>query len=163
MAGRYASGTDVTSAKSRTDIEREFERYGAAAFAYGWDSGSATIMFEAEDRRFLLRIPLPDPKAPEFTMSSHKLSYMRYPLAPDAARKRYEQAVRQRWRAVLLIVKAKLEAVASGITTLEQEFYAHILLPDGSTVGESTRAAIAMAYRDEQMPALLPGSAASRD
>ena len=158
MAGRYASTTDVTSAKSRADIEHEFERYGATAFAYGWDSGAATIGFEAEGRRFLLRIPLPDPADAEFTMSRHANKYARYRLSDEAARERYDQAVRQRWRAVLLIIKAKLEAVASHITTLEQEFYAHILLPDGRTVSEATAPAIATAYRTGTMPALLPGS-----
>ena len=43
----------------------------------------------------------------------------------------WEQVCRQRWRALLLIIRAKLEAVASGITTLENEFLANIVLPDG--------------------------------
>jgi hypothetical protein len=37
---------------------------------------------------------------------------------------------------LLLIIRAKLEAVESGITTLESEFLANILLPDGGTVGQ---------------------------
>jgi hypothetical protein len=163
MAGKYAAGTEVSSAKSRTDIEHEFERYGAAAFAYGWERGSATIFFEAEGRKFLLRIPLPDPTSEEFTRSRHQHSYRRYELTPEAARGRYEQAVRQRWRAVLLIVKAKLEAVAAGITTVEQEFYAHLLLPNGQTVAEATRERIALAYQSGHVPALLPGPAPRDD
>jgi len=158
MAGRYASTTEVTSAKSRSDIEAELERYGATAFAYGWDGTSATLVFEAEHRRFLLRIPLPDPKSDEYTRSRHANSWQRYELTPEAARQRYEQAVRQRWRAVLLIIKAKLEAVASGITTLEDEFYANILMPDGRTVSDHTRAAIGQAYETNELPALMPGS-----
>ena len=47
-----------------------------------------------------------------------------------------EQACRQRCRALLLIIRAKLEAVESGMTTLESEFLANILLPDGGTVGQ---------------------------
>lgn len=51
-----------------------------------------------------------------------------------AATKEYEQAGRQRWRALALVIKAKLEAVGTGIVTFEEEFLAHIVLPSGRTV-----------------------------
>ena len=51
-----------------------------------------------------------------------------------AQRSAWEQACRQRWRALLLIIRAKLEAVESGITTLESEFLANVMLPGGGTV-----------------------------
>lgn len=57
----------------------------------------------------------------------------------DAAEKAWEQATRQRWRALHLVVKAKLEAVESGITVFDDEFLAHIVLPDGGTVGRWMR------------------------
>jgi hypothetical protein len=47
-----------------------------------------------------------------------------------------EAAARQRWRAVVLVVKAKLEAVESGISTLEAEFLANIVTESGRTIGE---------------------------
>lgn len=66
----------------------------------------------------------------------------RFQMTPGGRRRRsaeqmlaeYEKATRQRWRALALVIKAKLEAVASGITEFEQEFLAHIVLPDGRTV-----------------------------
>ncbi len=75
--------------------------------------------------------------------------------SPEAARQAWEQACRQRWRALVLVVKAKLEAVETGITTFEQEFMAHIVLPDGKTVGERVRGAIAQAYATGKTPRLL--------
>ena len=48
----------------------------------------------------------------------------------------WEQACRQRWRALLLIIRAKLEAAEAGISTLETEFLANIVLPDGRTAGQ---------------------------
>ena len=49
----------------------------------------------------------------------------------------YDQACRQRWRALLLVIKAKLEAVTAGISTIETEFLANIVLPDNTIcVGE---------------------------
>ena len=37
-------------------------------------------------------------------------------------------------RTLLPIILAKLEAVESGITTLESQFLANVVLPDGGTV-----------------------------
>jgi hypothetical protein len=48
----------------------------------------------------------------------------------------WEQACRSRWRALLLCIKAKLEACAVGITTFDSEFLAHIVTGDGRTVAE---------------------------
>ena len=55
-----------------------------------------------------------------------------------------------------MIVKAKLEAVASGVSILDDEFMAHIVMPDGRTVSEHVRPRIAEAYESGDTPALLP-------
>ena len=71
----------------------------------------------------------------------------------------YDKAIRQRWRALALIVKAKLEAVESGIfgeDTFQKEFMGHIVLPDGSTVGDTVLPMINIAYETGKMPKLLP-------
>lgn len=52
-------------------------------------------------------------------------------------------------------MKAKLEAVAAGISTIEQEFLAWVVMPDGSTVGELAIPAIAESYRTGRTPNLL--------
>lgn len=41
--------------------------------------------------------------------------------------KEWEQACRQAWRALALVIKAKLEAVDAGIVTFEEEFMAQIV------------------------------------
>lgn len=151
---QYADRTEVTSDRSRAEIERTLRRYGAASFAYGWDQHSANIMFEIADRRILFRLPMPNPTEPRFTRTPTGKD-----RSPSAAEAAFEQAVRQRWRALALVIKAKLEAVAAGITTVEQEFLAHIVMPDGRTVGEHARPAIASAYETGEMPPMLPGGA----
>jgi hypothetical protein len=75
----------------------------------------------------------------------------------------YEQACRQRWRALLLIVKAKLEAVTAGISTVEREFLPDVVLPNGATVGEWVGPQIATVYARHEMPALLPGGSTHDD
>jgi excisionase family DNA binding protein len=41
--------------------------------------------------------------------------------APSVALRHWEQACKARWRALLLVIRAKLEAVACGISTVEDE------------------------------------------
>ena len=63
-----------------------------------------------------------------------------------------------RWRALLLVIKAKLEAVTAGISTIETEFLANIVLPDNTTAGEWMLPQIDRAYRSGEMPPLLPAA-----
>ena len=71
--------------------------------------------------------------------------------------KLWEQATRQRWRALALVIKAKMEAVESGISEFEDEFMSNIVMPDGKTVAEHARPLIESAYRSGKVTALLPG------
>ena len=107
-------------------------------------------MREVFDRRVRFILPLPDRQAKEFT------HHERGPRTADAAERLYEQAIRQRWRALALVIKAKLEAVESGISEFEDEFLANIMLPTGETVGEWIRPQIAESYLTRTMPPMLP-------
>lgn len=75
--------------------------------------------------------------------------------APSNANTSGREVVAWRWRALALVIKAKLEAVAAGITTIEDEFLAHTVLPDGQTVGEFMQPQIAIAYERGSMPTTL--------
>lgn len=151
---RYAERTEVSSDRSRAEIERTLRRYSATSFAYGWDAERASVMFDLDNRRIRFLLPMPDPKDPAFVLTA--TGRIR---SDAAAEKEYEQAVRQRWRALALVIKAKLEAVEAQISTVEDEFLAHIVLPDGSTVGDWATPQLALAYERSEMPALLPGGA----
>ena len=58
----------------------------------------------------------------------------------------------------MLVIKAKLEAVTAGISTIETEFLANIVLPDNTTAGEWMLPQIDRAYRTGEMPPLLPAA-----
>jgi len=152
MATRYAADTAVRSEQSRIEIERTLKRYGATAFMYFEDGGRAAIAFRAYDRMVKFLLPLPDLTSREFTHTPEK-GLLR---SPEKQADAYEQAIRQRWRALALVVKAKLEAVAAGISIFEDEFMANIVLPDGKTVSDFMRPQIAIAYESGGMPPLLP-------
>ncbi len=146
----YASKTEVSSERSRMEIERTLTRYGADQFMYGWQNEAAILGFRMQNRMVRFILPMPDPNDRKYTHHS------RGKRTPEAARKEYEQATRQRWRALSLVVKAKLEAVESQITTFEEEFMAQIVLPNGQTVAEQALPRIRQAYETGDMPNLLP-------
>lgn len=154
---RYAETTSVSSEASRGEIERTLSRYGASSFMYGWDQDKAIVGFIAHDRLVRFELPLPERGAREFTHTEAK-GLRRSPAAAEAA---YEQAVKQRWRALALVIKAKLEAVAAGIVTFEQEFGMHYMLPSGQTVNQWLSPQLERVYEGGGMPALLPAAAGS--
>ena len=153
MAGRYAAQTEVSSDRSRAEIERTLRKYGATAFAYGWEGNMAQVGFKLAARQIKFQLPLPDPGSDEFTLTPTGRE-----RSGKAAEDAYEQAVRQRWRALALVIKAKLEAVEAGISTVEREFLDAIMLPDGRTVGDWLGPQLGVVYAQQAMPALLPGS-----
>jgi hypothetical protein len=136
----YAEGTTVSPERSQAEIAELLRKYGAAGFSYGWDNGKAQVAFKAHDRIVRFTLPLPDPNDRAFAVSA-------------SGRKRdagaaYEAEIRRRWRALALAIKAKLECVSTGITTFEDEFMAHIVLPDGRTVSEHVSPRIEQAYSE---------------
>ena len=146
---RYAEGTTVTSAKSKAEIEATLGRYGADQFIYGWMEDQAVVGFRMHERQIKFVLPLPG--VADFTETPTGRA-----RSIDAQRTEYEKATRQRWRALALVIKAKLEAVESGITEFDDEFMAHIVLPSGETVGSWMKPQIAIAYDSGDMPPLLP-------
>lgn len=133
---RYAQGTDVPVSKTRGEIEALLTKHGAAQILSGIDreKRSGFIGFTLHGRQY--RIPLLA-RAPQ------------HGCRPD-------QVEREQWRCLLLVIKAKLEFIASGLTTAQTEFMAHVVLPDGSTVGESIEPRLVAAYASGEVRALLP-------
>lgn len=152
---RYAAGTDVSVDRSKAEIEAILRRYGAEQFVSGWSADQALIGFSiATDSsirqvRFGLSMPRRTDKAFTGTDTGRDQS-------ASAAEKAWEQACRQRWRALAPAIKAKLEAVDSGISEFEDEFMANIVMSDGRSVSEHVRPWIADAYATGNMQALLP-------
>jgi hypothetical protein len=122
----YARNTHVPPEKTRAEIERVVKKYGAKGFASAWQGDAVRIEFLCRDRH--IRMTMIEPAA--------------------------MQPARSKWRSLLLLVKAKLEAVDAKITTFEEAFLGDIVMPDGRTVWESTREPIKIAY-DKKEPANL--------
>lgn len=156
--GKYAENTAVSSSRSRDEIERTLTRYGATQFAYAWQEGRALIGFVMNGKQVRLILPLPERDSREFTHTKER----GLKRTPEQQAQAYEQAVRQKWRALALVIKAKLEAVDAGISIFEQEFFYDIVLPNGQTVGEYTLPQVEESYQSGIMPPMLPALGSER-
>ena len=145
---RYANETAVPAERSRMEIEATLRKYKASHFGYATGPTGARVMFVIEDRHIRFDLPLPDRNLREFTHTPQRDT----PRSLEAWTAAWEQACRQRWRALALVIKAKLEAVDTGITTVEDEFLAQTVMPDGTTMGEWAKPQIDEAYRLGHMP-----------
>ena len=145
----YAKGTRVPIARTREHIEGVPQRYGADKFLYFNEGHRAVIAFAMQNRN--IRLALEMPAYDEFAYTA-----TRRRRAAEAQKAAHEQACRERWRSLLPLITAKLEGVASGISTLETEFLAHIALPSGETVGDWMLPQIEQTYSSQQMPPMLP-------
>jgi hypothetical protein len=153
---KFAESTDVPVSRTRAELEDLLSRYGATATAIFNSRDSAAVAFEMHDRKVVLKLKLPDPTEREFThgrINQHAGDKL---LTPEQARARHEKACRRKWRALLLAVKAKLVAVDDGIETFEEAFMAHVVMPDGWSVGDHIKPRIASAYKEHTMVPLLP-------
>lgn len=129
---RYASQTSVSVERSRAEIESLLRKHGAAGFAYAWQESSARIEFLMENRHLRFELALPPQTDPAFARTPGGRRMRR----PEDRERAWEQACRASWRALLLIIKAKLEAIAIGVSVFEQEFLAFIVTKDGRTVAD---------------------------
>lgn len=161
---RYAEGTEVSVEKSKSEIERTLMRYGADQFMSAWDKdkGVAIVGFRVGRRYVQIQLPMPDPRGEEFTkrkqISRSGNEYV-YDRTEGEASRLWEQAQRQRWRALGLVIKAKLEAIDVGIATFDDEFLAYTMMPNGQTVGRWAQPQLEEAYATGKMPPMLPAFA----
>ena len=126
---RYANGTSVPIDRSKAEIERTLTRYGAEKFAYMSEQDRAQIAFQFKGRAIRMKLDLPRPN--DFAKTEKGR-----PRPPAAQVSECDKAIRQKWRALLLVIKAKLEAIEAGVSTFETEWLPWVVLPNGRTVAE---------------------------
>src|SRR5262245_58827441 len=117
----YAQDTSVPVERSRQEIERLLIKHGAKDRGQTTGEKECSIFFRAHGRNVLFRLPMPDARWRRTNAKGLQL----YTSDRDRA-----QEERRRWRALCLVIKAKLESVASGIEVFEDAFLAQIMLPN---------------------------------
>lgn len=149
---KYAQNTTVSTDKSVSEIRNVLKRYGATGFAFMEDPGCAQIAFEMKGRRVRFKVPMPDPAQHAEVRVSQ---YRKRKRTPEELRVSLDKVTKQLYRALLLVVKAKLESVESGIETFDQAFMAHLILPSGQTVSEWMDPQRNQIWLNGKMPPLL--------
>jgi len=150
MGGKFATSTTVSVEKTQSEIKDKLRKYGVLWFGIAEQPDKGTVQFEFNGLRLQMDIPLPDPAGPEFTVTDTGRA-----RSEGAAWKEYEQAVKSRWRALLLTIRAKLEAVEVGISTVEKEFLAYVIMGNGQPLGEQLVPMLIEAAQAGRMPKQL--------
>jgi hypothetical protein len=132
----YAHGTKVPADRTRSEIELLLEKNGAVGSMFGTVHGQALVAFEMRDRRLKFTVPMP-------TVSRR-----------DSEQK-VKAEIRRRWRALLLVLKAKLEAVRSGVVEFDVEFLPFIVVRGNETIGEQIVPQLAETLAGGKLPPLL--------
>ena len=145
----YAKDTTVSPEQSQVEIQKILKRYGATAFMFAQDDEIAAVFieFKLKDRRVRFALPLPQPVTRNkagATMSQAQIKVA------------HEKAIRQRWRALVITIKAKLEIIELGITTLEEEFLPFIVVGDNQTVGDWLKPQLKELYEAGAVLPMLP-------
>lgn len=136
----YAKGTTVSVSSSQMEIAKTLERYQVHTYSFGARPGLAMVEFELSLLPIRVAVPLPGKPARQKGPS------------PETGRTvdlwtRWEQDVRECWRALLLLIKANLEAIERGIVKPEEAFMAYLITNDGRTLGD----VVLPAYRENHL------------
>lgn len=155
----YAEGTSVSVAKSREEIEALLLKKKAGRIGVVLESSCAIVGWSMEHRHVRFTLPLPNPDDKRFRFKDHTQAHPFQKRTQADVERLYEQECREKWRGLLLTIKAKLVSVENGVESFEQAFLAHLVLPGGDTVGQRALPALAEAYRTGKTPPLLgPGA-----
>jgi hypothetical protein len=131
----YAQGTEVPVSKTQIEISNLLTRAGAKEFAVALAAGKGAVQFVLNDRRVRFTVLAASPEDP--VMRKQALAPRTYGTpSPERLRLVVEREDRRRWRVLLLAIKAKLEIVASGISSFDEEFLAHVVVNSGQTLYE---------------------------
>jgi hypothetical protein len=141
----YASGTTVTVERSRMELDGLLSKHGASSRGIQCDdaAGIAMVAFIMGGHKYRIELPLPrlsldvpakaQPRGWSGWSSSRRSDY---------ATKAWQQACRERWRALVLTVKAKLEIIKIGVSSVQREFMADLVLSDGGTLHQHIATAL---------------------
>lgn len=130
----YAKNTSVSPESSQEEIKRTLRRFGVKKFGTmedldDDDKSVAHVMFFYNNFHIQISITLPERSDYEKTDTGRE----RAEKSIDTA---YDQAIRAKWRSLLLYVKGKLVSIEDGMSTVEKEFMPYFVMDDGRTFAE---------------------------
>jgi hypothetical protein len=121
----YGEYTKVPFDRTVSEIQSMLRKRGAGQIFYGEDGDRFAIQFSLADRMIRFQLSLSDTPGKPAT----------------------EQRRKQRARALMMVIKAKLESVDAEIETIEEAFLANVVMSDGKTVYERVSEPMALEYQ----------------
>jgi hypothetical protein len=143
----YTRGDSFSGGDSREHIRRALVDYGATDVLFSQRGNRSAIAFRGGGRQFRILLSLSQSDETSLSRGDTAEGPVR-----EAKAKILERANRRSWYALALAIDAKLAAVAAGISTLESEFLAHVVLPGNRTVLDELEPVIDSAYRSGRRP-----------
>jgi predicted NUDIX family NTP pyrophosphohydrolase len=125
MARVYAQDTQVPVNQSHNEIHKMLTALGATRIGIMFGPEGSIIVFQVREVMYKFQQP---------------------PASENIRNK--EQAERAAWRAMVLLIKAKKVAIEQGISSVEREFMADTVMPDGTTLIEHHEEVIKHNYKD---------------
>lgn len=144
---RYAEGTAVTVESSRGEITGILAKNGVVRQAWASAPEGDTLQFELGgfQYRFFIARPTVEEVRADYRATGRDWGRVQDPAGKVAAE------WRRRWRANVLLLKAKLEFAAGEASTVVRELMAYAVLKDGRTLEEAIMAG-------DSVPLLTAGS-----
>jgi len=117
----YAEGTTVDVMRSRLEVERLLQKAECSHVGVMHEPGKAIVFFQRRGWQVQMTVPIP-------MISNAPQTRRGRWLTDDQKREWVEQQARERWRQLLLALKAKFTALENGLETFEQTFLAHLVV-----------------------------------
>lgn len=131
MARRYANDTEVPVERSQSEVKKMLKALGADRIAVLEDPKGSAVWFQIPPVAYVVKTPEVDP-----------------------GERNVEKRLRSDWRAIVLLIKAKKVGIEQGITSIEREFLADAVMPDGSRLIDHAPTMIESAYQQGGPPQL---------
>lgn len=147
--GQYASQTDVSIERSEAELKQTLKRYGCYDISSGEFRGQSFLVAHYAKRMIQINLVMPDRKEFELRANGARQS-------PKQATLGYEKELRRQWRVMILLLKAKFEAVMARPEIFEWEFLAYLVDPStNKTIGEQIVPQIGPAYDGDRSNGML--------
>lgn len=152
----YAEGTAVPVEKTVAEIVGMIRRNEGAQIAQLDEDQRYVIAFTMAARQVRFTVGFDSIEHERFRWRKSGANGRIFRTGPQI-REAWEGHRRQRMRALMLVIKAKLESVTSGVETFEQAFLANVVTSNGRTVHERISDDLAIEYQQGCVRPLMIG------
>lgn len=151
MSSRYAKRTTVSVSKSVDELKKLVRIYGGSNFAYVESEEMAAIAFKISNRSIKFKLDFRSQNDRRYTHTESKGKER----TQKAAYELWELDCRQKWRVLVLLVKATFEAVYTDLMDFDAAFMSAIVTNSGKTIAEQILPQLEKVISTGKMPLMI--------